>query len=171
MDYKIDSISDNSVDYSQNNRTIEQNTIMKPTENVVPLDQSLVILYIYTLLDDYDSAINAGKKPKIDPYRDDILIKLDNGNYALIPKDVQQYSISKWLEAKGINNDKPTVINDYKPTIIKNKKYDNSAEESYENDKDDTLVDTLFQLAFCLLIICLILYTLSLFRAGLIKLN
>jgi hypothetical protein len=125
----------------------------RPNANVsieknVPLDKTFVILYVIALLDEYERSIKMGKKPLIDPYREKILIKTENGKYAIIPEEVQQYAIKQWVSAKGITKGKPN--------------YNNSDDD--DDDEDESLTYVLFKLIFYLLVIFLVLYVLNLLR-------
>jgi hypothetical protein len=168
MNYRISSATDNTVNFSDklmqndiDNLTVSSAPAQVDGENMIPLDKTLVILYVFALLDEYDRANDKGEQPEVDPYREKILIKTDNGKYAVVPEEIQQHSINEWVSTKGIKNGKPKYSN--------GGEHDNSDDDSYENDKDNTLIDTAFQLIFCLLIIFIVLYSLSLFRKGLVR--
>jgi hypothetical protein len=127
---------------SKPNTTVYTKNIVK--EKNIPLDKTFVMLYVFALLDDYDKSIDKGDQPLVNIYKDDILIKTENGKYAIVPDEIKQYAITQWTNRKSSLN-------------MSNDDYDD-----YETD--DTLVDTLFQLIYYLLIIFLVLYTLNLFK-------
>lgn len=54
------------------------------------------ILYIISLLVEYDRCIDNNIKPNFDPYRDDIIINVNNIDVVL-PKLIQRIIIIKWL--------------------------------------------------------------------------
>ena len=135
---------------SRPNANVNENT-----EKNIPLDRTFVTLYVIALLDEYERSVNSGNKPEVDPYREKILVKTENGKYAIVPDEVQQYAIKQWTTSKGINNGKP-ILGD-------------PEDDENDDDSDNTLVDRLFQLVFYLLVIFLILYTLNLLRKYMIN--
>ena len=127
---------------SKPNTTVYTKNIVK--EKNIPLDKTFVMLYVFALLDDYDKSIDKGDQPLVEIFKDDILIKTENGKYAIVPDEIKQYAITQWTNRKSSLN-------------MSNDDYD-------ENETDDTLVDTLFQLIYYLLIIFLVLYTLNIVK-------
>ncbi len=149
---------------------------MEKNGNYIPIDRTLTVLYIFALLDNYDSSIKKGIKSTTDPYRDTLFMKTEDDKYVEIPENLRKYAISQWLQDRKI---KPRSHNDLQvEEEHANVNTDIQSESKPEKCKtcrkdrrhrDHTLIDTTFQLILCLIIIFTILYTLSLIRKGVIR--
>ena len=141
---------------------------MEMSGKIIPVNQTLILLYMFALLDQYYIAYELKNKIDVNPYRDNITMKTDDGKYVEIPQDMRKYAIQKWIEMKSDKNKKHKNLK---------QKHDDDTDEdracySCRKEKkcnDHTLIDTSFQLILCLLIIFTLLYTLSLLRQGILK--
>lgn len=154
---------------------------MEKNGNYLPIDRTLTVLYIFSLLDNYDLSIKKGNKPLIDPYRQTLYMRTDEDKYVEIPDDLRRYAIQQWLQERKIeprsNDENDSLISE--ETILKKRiseeiQPENKGEKCIScrkerRHKDRTLVDTTFQLILCLVIIFTILYTLSLVRRGVLR--
>lgn len=124
------------------------------------INQTFVLLYMFTLLKDYDE----NNKASLNPYVDDIMMKTQNGKFVPIPKDMQIFAIAQWNK-------------------MKNKQFEQSVYEVDTDDDDRACIScrkeskeknkSIFQIAaqivLCILIIITILYVLSSLRKTFIK--
>jgi hypothetical protein len=141
---------------------------MEKNGKMIPINQTLVLLYMFALLDQYDIAFDLKQTYEIDPYRDKIIMKTDDDKYIEIPQEMQKYAIQQWTDMK---DKKPSYKQEYK-AILDDDTDDDKACRSCRKERkreDHTVIDTSFQLILCLLIIFTILYTLSLLRQCVLK--
>ena len=142
---------------------------MEKNGNYIPVDKTLMVLYIFALLDDYDTSIKNGTKPKIDPYRNILYMKTDEQKYVEIPEDLRKYAILQWLQGRKIKPRDHNYLQSEEESIQISKSKTSEKCKTCRKDKkhrDYTLIDTTFQLILCMIIIFTILYTLSLIRKG-----
>jgi len=150
---------------------------MEKTGKVIPINQTLVMLYMFSLLDQYDIAIELKKSVEVDPYRDNIIMKTDDGKYIEIPIEMQKYAIQKWIETKGKKNNKPSYENAYDQEYKKLHEQDDDTDDDKachscrkeKKQSDYTVIDTSFQLILCLIVIFALIYALSSIRYYVIK--
>jgi hypothetical protein len=142
---------------------------MEKNGNYIPVDKTLMVLYIFALLDNYDTSIENGIKPKIDPYRDTLYMKTNEQKYVEIPEDLRKSAISQWLQDRKNKPRNHNYLRGEEESIhTLNTKTREKCKTCRKDKKrrDYTLIDTTFQLILCLMIIFTILYTLGLIRKG-----
>ena len=103
----------------------------------------LMLLHVYGVLDSYDN----GNKI-INPYTDRLVYDSSHGDIE-IPMEIQKAAINQWK-------------------ILKNVKTE-STNKNENNKNSSNVVDSLFQFLLCILIIFTLMYTLSLFRRGVVR--
>jgi hypothetical protein len=103
----------------------------------------LMLLHVYGVLDDYDD----GNKI-INPYTDRLVYDSSHGDIE-IPIEIQKAAINQWK-------------------ILKNGKLKSTNKNKIKKDSSN-VVDSLFQFLLCILIIFTLMYTLSLFRRGVVR--
>lgn len=111
--------------------------------------------FMFKELQKYDKTTNDGMNQILiypNPYRDTMYMPTENNQYVQIEYDFQKECIKEWLTEKKIN-----------PRFYFS---DNEAKEEdlYDNDKEYTMIDIIFQLVLCFIIILTILYVFSLFK-------
>lgn len=92
------------------NVIVNNSTEFAQSGQLIPIDQNMALKYIYGLLEEYDQKIinNVDTSVQFNPYRQQIVMQLDNGKYVSIPEQLHQYAIDKWLEATSPNNTSAT---------------------------------------------------------------
>lgn len=153
---------------------------MEKTGNIIPIDQNLIMSHMFSLLKQYDIDSELKSPTKIDPYRDDLIMKTTDDRYIEIPREIQKYAVQKWIEMKGHKYNKPSYEQiDY--LFDEENKIQNDQDDNTDDDKacqscrkerkesEYTLIDTSFQLILCLIIIFVLLYALSSIRCNFIK--
>lgn len=103
----------------------------------------LMLLHVYSLLDMYDN--NLTLQPLPNPYQDKLIFETKQGTVE-IPIEIQKAAIVQWnalKEKRKLNN--------------------------VSTDNQVNMIDSLFQFLLCILIIFTLMYTLSLFRKGVIR--
>ena len=116
-------------------------------EQDIQFDEELnkaMLLSVYSALDEFDKS-NGGMM--VNPYQDKLSLETSNGTTMEIPIDVQKAAIIQWQNLKNKNKND---MNDVKESSV-------------------DMIDSLFQFLFCILIIFTLMYTISLFRKGVIK--
>ena len=63
---------------------------MEKNGNYISVDKTLMVLYIFALLDSYDKSTKNGTRSKIDPYRDTLYMKTDEQKYVEVPNDLRK---------------------------------------------------------------------------------
>ena len=109
-----------------------------------------MLLYMVTLLHDYDTGINKN----INPYKDVITIPSEK-EVIVIPKELQEHVVQKWNDHKNKNKNKDNV------------------EIEIEIDRCDCkfgIVDLLFVITMLIIILFLCIYFYSLVKRGEIRL-
>lgn len=101
------------------------------TGDQVQIDPDLVSDQVITLLDDYDEKTARGEKPDINPMKEKIIIRTNDGKAFEIPEDIQRAAIEKWL---AIKNEKEMGGLRYR--VRKEGKY-NEINNNDNNDDDD----------------------------------
>lgn len=116
----------------------------EPADNYDENLHKAMLLQVYSALDSFDST-NGGSMTN--PYQDRIALETSTGSVQ-IPLEIQKAAINQWVNLKKNNN-------------LQNNQVDK--ESSFD------MVDSLFQFLLCILIIFTLMYTLSLFRKGVIR--
>lgn len=139
----------NSINYESVNEDYDPGYVLEHesvsdiyvNQNVENSDElnKLMLLSVYSALDNFDNKNDT----TINPYKDVLQFQTHEGTIE-IPTEVQKAAILQWTNLKNKNK------NEIKKTSV-------------------DMVDSLFQFLFCILIIFTLLYTLSLFRKGVIK--
>jgi hypothetical protein len=80
------------------------------TDNV-PITPESTYQYVATLLKEYDEAIETGRKPDFNPYKDKIKLNLDNGESLQVPERVRKETVIKWNMVK--NHEKNKSVSEY----------------------------------------------------------
>lgn len=119
--------------------SINYESVPPPTTNNNLLSE--MTLYVYHVLEKYDESAQTSL---INPYKDSLLFETINGSIK-IPIEIQQVAI------------------DLYKTNTQNNKNNKNNKNSYD------VVDRLFQFLLLILIIFTLIYTLSLFRRGIIR--
>jgi hypothetical protein len=122
---------------------ISKSELEEKNNQYISEEDAMIILYVFTLLDEYDRADN-NSKPQNDPYKQNIYVKSEEGLNLIIPEDTQRYAIHKWLESK-------------------------QSKESEKSSCDNSFTNSVVQLIICLLIVFFFMYSLSCFRKGITK--
>lgn len=143
---------------------------MEINENYIPIDRTLMVLYIFTLLNEYDIALKNGDNPKIDPYRSTLYMETDNNKYVEIPEDLRKYAILQWLQNRKIKPRYDNYVYTEEHVPVNNSSKNEKCKTCRKDirHRDYTLVDTTFQLILCLIIIFTIFYILGLIRRGVV---
>ena len=129
-----------------------------------PIDKTESVSYIFSVLDDYNKKVENGETPDIDPYREHIYMKSNDGRYVQVSEDLQKFAIREWLAKRGLEPRNVTMEESISKSDDKCKMCKRDGKK-----RDRTLIDTTFQLILCLIIIFTILYTLSLVKKGILK--
>lgn len=81
--------------------------------NVIPIDKSSVIKYIFACLNDYDIKKFKGidTSNQANPYQDKLIMPLENGKFISVPEDLHKFAVEKWLESNSNTNDNNNTIN------------------------------------------------------------
>lgn len=130
---------------------ISKSVLEEKNNQYISEEDAMVILYVFTLLDEYDNADN-NNKPQNDPYKQKIYVKSEEGLNLMIPEDTQRYAIHKWIESKEATKSK-------------------NLSKSEKSSCNNSFTNSVIQLIICLLIVFIFMYSLSCFRKGIIKLN
>lgn len=125
---------------------ISKSELEEKNNQYISEEDAMVILYVFTLLDEYDNADN-NNKPQNDPYKQKIYVKSEEGLNLMIPEDTQRYAIYKWIESKK------------SAKLIKLEK----------SQCDNSFTNSVVQLIMCLIIVFIFIYFLSCFRKGIAK--
>lgn len=146
----LNSINYESVDdkydpgyFSQHENVIRDEHDNGDAENL----HKAMLLQVYSALDEFD---NTNGNALLNPYQDKLTLDTANGSMQ-IPLEIQKSAINQWSNLKKNN-------------ISQN---DQNDQDNKENSYD--MVDSLFQFLLCILIIFTLMYTLSLFRKGVIR--
>jgi mannose/fructose/N-acetylgalactosamine-specific phosphotransferase system component IID len=103
----------------------------------------LMLLHVYALLDEYDKGNHM-----VNPYTEKLVLETSHGAIE-IPIEIQKAAITQWVS-------------------LKDKVSGNENKLTNKNNSPD-MVDSLFQFLMCILIIFTLMYTLSLFRKGVVN--
>jgi hypothetical protein len=103
-----------------------------------------MLLYVYEALDNFDKS---NENSKLNPYEDQLTMETSTGDL-LIPVELQQLAITQWQNMK---------------------KNATALAENENNTNSVDIVGSLFHFLLCILIIFTLMYTLSLFRRGVIR--
>ena len=143
-------------DDTQTDNMSNNNTLNNLNNNDTQYDEEFhkeMLLFVYKMLDEYDN------KPTdvyyihiINPYEDKLKYK-KNGNTIEIPIEIQKAAVLQWTNMK----------NNKSNSNVTNKKTSCDVIESSD------MIDSLFQLLFCILILFVLIYMSSLFINGTIK--
>lgn len=79
----------------------------------IPIDQNYALQYVFNLLNDYDKKKASGidLSNQTNPYRDTLVMPVNNGKFIAVPEQLQQYAVGKWIESNGENNVNNTNAN------------------------------------------------------------
>lgn len=143
----LNSINYESVDDQYDPGYFSEHENVSQGEPVDNYDENLhkaMLLQVYSTLDAFDNT-NGGSMTN--PYQDRLTFETSTGSMQ-IPLEIQKAAIDQWVNLKKNN-------------VAQNNQVDK------ENSFD--MVDSLFQFLLCILIIFTLMYTLSLFRKGVIR--
>lgn len=143
----LNSINYESVDDQYDPGYFSEHENVSHEKHVDNYDENLhkeMLSQVYSTLDKFDNTSGGSME---NPYQDRLTLETSTGQIQ-IPIEIQKAAINQWSNLKKNN-------------VSQNKQVDK------ENSSD--MVDSLFQFLLCILIIFTLMYTLSLFRKGVIR--
>jgi hypothetical protein len=126
------------------------------TGNFIQINPDQANNYVLTQLRKYDVMTSKGIEPKTNPYREPIIMTLDDSRQVEIPDEIQRAVIAQHV------SDNAVLKTNYES------KFDAPEIDRHMSDDDDeqSATSVFFQVAVCLVIIMTILYLLTLVRKG-----
>jgi hypothetical protein len=129
------------------------------TGNFIQINPEQASKYVLMQLRKHDAMTNKGIEPTTDPYREPVIMTLDDARQVEIPDEIQRAVIAKHVSENAVTR------SHYESEI--------DAQEinhhtSHDDDDEQSATSVFFQVAVCLVIIMTILYLLSLARKGMI---
>jgi hypothetical protein len=126
------------------------------TGNYIGVEPKVVINYVMSLLDDYEYKLNNGLKPDVDPYRESIVMTLEDGRQIEVPEELQRTAVVRWVQQNGADN-----------SIVRS----DSMEEETKTDNKKKKGKKCFlsygmRIAMCLLTIVILMMVLGKIRPG-----
>lgn len=143
----------------------------KPNGNVIPIDKTAAILYVFLLLSEFDRDMEKNKIPDLNPYEDKIIMPTEDGKFVIIPNELQMYAVKHWIAGT-----KPKEISN-KNISSKEKNEDEDIEKDEEHDEDCickkceskvNISSSISNLLICVLLIVAIFYFLGCMRSNLV---
>jgi len=128
------------------------------TGNFIQINPEQASKYVLMQLRKYDNLTGKGIEPTTDPYREPIIMTLDDARQVEIPDEIQRAVIAKHVSDNAVSR------SHYESEI-------DAQEISHhvnDDEEEQTATSVFFQVAVCLVIIVTILYLLSLARKGMI---
>lgn len=117
--------------------------------NNLPINLNDTSLYVMALLNDYDKRMKNGDVPKINPYKDRLVMQMENGKFVEVPYEIQSEAVKKWL-ATPIKGGTITRINQL------------DTEDDLADDIDDSFLFNIIKVIVVLIIVVMIVYFVSL---------
>lgn len=128
------------------------------TGNFIQINPEQASKYVLMQLRKYDNLTGKGIESTTDPYREPIIMTLDDARQVEIPDEIQRAVIAKHVSDNAVSRS--------------HDEYEIDAQEIRHHISDDddeqTATSVFFQVTVCIVIIVTILYLLSLARKGMI---
>jgi len=117
--------------------------------NNLPINLNDTSLYVMALLNDYDKRMKNGDVPKINPYKDRLVMQMENGKFVEVPYEIQSEAVKKWLATpiKGEQNRHTGQLD---------------TDDELADDIDDSFLSNIIKVIIVLAIVVLIVYFVSL---------
>ena len=103
------------------------------TGNNLPIDPYYSSMYVMALLSEYDNRMKRGNVPSQNPYKDEIVMKLQDGKFVKVPSEIQSEAVKKWLSTPETERD----------LEVKNNRNNRSRIIKHIDDSDEELNDAI----------------------------
>lgn len=74
------------------------------TGRSVQLDPEASSSHVIALLDDYNKRLKRGESQRLNPFKERVIMRNDDGIFYEIPKEIQDHAIQLWTNKNNVDN-------------------------------------------------------------------